>query len=444
MRSRPGFGVLAAVVALAGCAPDPAPADRRECVHVVAEDGTRGDRCLPTAPQERRVDLGKPVFSRPTEVTNPLHPTGSVRQTIYGGQVDGKPFRTEVTLLPQRKTITWRGARIEVLASQYLALSDGRIQEVALDWYAQADDGSVWYLGEDVFNYEDGEVVDTDGTWVAGPDAPAAMIMPAHPKVGDVYRPENAPNRVFEEVTVSSVDRTVSGPSGPVPGAITVEELHLDGTREDKTFAPGYGEFSTGSTGGDLEAATLALPTDAAPGPTPATVDTLATAIRQAADALARADWTAAVRYADAVAKAWDAARPTDAPLPVLRRQMDRDIDTLAAAVRDRDAAAARDAALRLAQNELDLRSRHEPVDPARFALWARQLVIDAAADDKPAVRGDYECLKWTFERIRTAVADSAAVDQTLDGLRTSAGRGDLITAAEHARKLLSLSVHLA
>jgi hypothetical protein len=31
-----------------------------------------------------------------------------------------------------------------VVLSQYLAYLDGRITEVALDRYAQADDGSVW------------------------------------------------------------------------------------------------------------------------------------------------------------------------------------------------------------------------------------------------------------------------------------------------------------
>ena len=60
-----------------------------------------------------------------------------------------------------------------------VAYLDGRIHEVALDWYAQADDGSAWYFGEDVFNYEDGKVADTEGTWIVGGETPAAMIMPA-------------------------------------------------------------------------------------------------------------------------------------------------------------------------------------------------------------------------------------------------------------------------
>ena len=99
-----------------------------------------------------------------------------------GGQVDDKPFRTEVTLLPGTKPIPWRGSTVDTAIIQYVAYSDGRIHEVALDWYAQADDGSVWYFGEDVFNYEDGKVADTKGTWIASDETPAAMIMPANPR----------------------------------------------------------------------------------------------------------------------------------------------------------------------------------------------------------------------------------------------------------------------
>jgi hypothetical protein len=72
---------------------------------------------------------------------------------------------------------------------------------------------------------------------------------------------------VFDEVTVKAVDQVVDGPHRPVAGAIVVRELHMDGETEDKIFAPGYGEFSTGS-GANVEALALAVPTDALPGPT--------------------------------------------------------------------------------------------------------------------------------------------------------------------------------
>jgi hypothetical protein len=93
-------------------------------------------------------------------------------------------------------------------------------------------------------------VADTHGTGLAGKDGPPGMIMPANPAGGQVYRPENLPGLVFEEVTVKSTGQRVPGPRGMVDGALVISELHMDGATEDKTFAPGYGEFSTGG-GGD-------------------------------------------------------------------------------------------------------------------------------------------------------------------------------------------------
>jgi hypothetical protein len=153
----------------------------------------------------RRVDLVAPPFSNSTRVTNPLFPIARIRSAVLHGRVEGKSFRTETTLLRDTRILEWMdGQCVEVLVSQYLAYSGGRIEEVALDLYAQDDAGSVWYLGEDVFNYDDGAIAQTAGTWFAGQDGPAALIMPARPKVGDVYRPENIAGLVFEEVTVKA------------------------------------------------------------------------------------------------------------------------------------------------------------------------------------------------------------------------------------------------
>jgi hypothetical protein len=173
---------------------------------------------IPVAPDSKRVDLGMPTFSDPTNVTNPLFPVSKQDSVLMVGHVDGKPFRTEVTLLPETRIVEWQGQRIETLVSQYTAYLDGRIQEVAYDLYAQADDGSVWYFGEDVADFDNGAIVTKEGTWIVGKDGPAAMIMPAHPKVGDAYRTENTPGIAFEEVTVKAVGKTLEGPLGPVEG----------------------------------------------------------------------------------------------------------------------------------------------------------------------------------------------------------------------------------
>jgi len=63
--------------------------------------------------------------------------------------------------------------------------------EDTIDWYAQDEEGNVWYFGEISLNFEDGVVTDIEGSWKTGEDgARPGIVMPAVPKTGDVYRQE--------------------------------------------------------------------------------------------------------------------------------------------------------------------------------------------------------------------------------------------------------------
>ena len=102
---------------------------------------------LPLAPGPARRDLVAAPFSDPTTVDNPLFPISDLHSAILNGHVDSKVFHTETTLLPSTRLIEWTpGQCVRVLVSQYMAFLDGNLQETAIDLYAQADDGSVWYL----------------------------------------------------------------------------------------------------------------------------------------------------------------------------------------------------------------------------------------------------------------------------------------------------------
>ena len=360
---------------------------------------------VPVTPDSARVDLEMPTFSNPTKITNPLFPVSNQASVLMLGQVDGMPFRTEVTLLPFTRIVEWDGEHVETAVSQYQAYLDGRITEIAYDLYAQADDGSVWYFGEDVSDFEDGAIVTKEGTWLAGKDAPAAMIMPGVPEVGDVLRTENSPGFAFEEVTVKAVDQVVEGPLGPVPGGLVVTELHMDGATEDKTFAPGYGEFLT-TDGADVEALALAVPTDTATGPPPAAL----TSIKTGADAILAAatskDWKAASAALDTVTAAWDEYQTR--PVPVLiGPRMTSAVQTLGRAVAARNVRRSRQAAIDVAMSSLDLQLRYRPVgeiDLARLDLWAAQVLVDAAAGDGAAVRGDAFTMVFIRDRILEAL----------------------------------------
>ena len=394
---------------------------------------------IPVAPESKRVDLRVPTFSDPTEVTNPLFPVSRQDSVLMVGHVDGKPFRTEVTLLPETRIVEWQGRRVETLVSQYTAYLDGRIEEVAYDLYAQADDGSVWYFGEDVANFQDGAIVTKEGTWIAGKDGPAAMIMPSDPKVGDAYRTENTPGIAFEEVTVKKVDKTLAGPLGPIKGGLVAQELHMDGTTENKLFAPGYGEFYT-SDGSDVEAIALAVPTDSLPGPVPQELDALYGGALNIFDAAESNDWSAARAAVGNMSSAWQTYKAGEVPRKIEPRMTDA-LAALSEAVEARDAARARQAAIDVARWGLDLRLLYRPqteIDLSRMDLWAAQVTLDAAAGDAGAVRGDIFTLGYIRDRILNALNDDAVtrIDTEISKLQIAAADEDLSAASDAAGRL--------
>jgi hypothetical protein len=403
---------------------------------------------LPLAPESERADLTMPPLSNPTQVTNPLFPISDLHSAVFSGRVDGKPFHTETTLLPETRVVEWTdGRQVETAVSQYMAFLDGRLQEVALDFYAQADDGSVWYFGEDVFDYRNGEVFTTEGTWLAGKDGPAQMIMPGDPRVGQVHRAENIPALAFEEVEIKRIDKTVDGPTGPVDGAMVARELHDDGAYSDKVFAPGYGEFLT-RDGTDVEAMALAVPTDALDGPVPPELEEVSSAADESFDAIEAKDWSRATAGAEDASAAWEAYSSGDLP-PRLATEMTRALDEVRRAIESRDPTAAGTAAIDVAQSALDQQLRYRPpaeIDLARFELWARQIIVDASANDIGGITGDVATMEWTRDRFTDILdpADVTRINAHLLELQGSVADKDPAAGREEAASLRNTIAHLS
>ncbi len=386
---------------------------------------------LPLAPEKARIDRYAPVFSNPTKIDHPLFPVSTLEQKIQLGEVDGERKRVEFTLLPETKIIEWRGQKIETRIVQFIAYSDGEIEEVALDFHAQADDGSVWYFGEDVFDYKDGVVALWDGTWLAGRDGPPALIMPAKPKVGDVYRAEDIPNVVFEENTVLKIDQTYeNGPRGPVPGMFSIRELHMDGTFEAKSFAPGYGEFLAPG-----ENAAVAIPTDVLTTPEPLEITTLYDGAMRIAQS-GEVDSKAMSGIVDALKLLTAERRP-----PLLVEQMTLAIEDVSKAVKAKEEDAIRKTAISMALAALDFRMQYRPlkeIERDRLTLWSLRSIVDAEANELPALTGDIAVLEWIWKRSGHHVNPDQAgkISVALSDLRTAATRGDPIAGMEAAKQL--------
>jgi len=93
--------------------------------------------------------------------------------------------RATRTLLARKEPFTVAGQKVEAAVVEDRSLEEGELHEIALDYYAQADDGTVYYLGEDVDYYEDGRVIgmrERSGT--AG--RPTSWAWPCRPTRGPV------------------------------------------------------------------------------------------------------------------------------------------------------------------------------------------------------------------------------------------------------------------
>jgi len=328
-------------------------------------------------------------FSASTTVDNPLAPLSQVVHAVSLGVDQGDPLRIETTLLPETRTIRWRGGSTEVIVSQYLAIVDGELVEVTYDWFAQDDDGNVWYFGEDVVNYERGKVANDHGSWIAGADGPPGMLMPDDPQVGDVFHPENIPGLVYEEDRVISTSETIDGPQGPIDGVLEVREELKDGTIEKKFWAPGYGEFRALTPGEEDVSIVFALPNEVQPDESPFALTELQ---RHAAEAFDLARDGQIEMLADTALRMfedWRAYGASDRTVVIdaFVGAVDDSLARLARVVAERDAPAAAAAAIDLELAVLDVMATHDgPRDDLRVDVLERRRALEAEDGERAAV----------------------------------------------------------
>ena len=127
---------------------------------------------------------------------------------------------------------------------------DGKLIEETVDWFAQDKDGNVWYLGEDVDNYEDGVLQDHAGAWEAGADgALPGIVMLANPAehIGETMRQEYYVGKAEDKADILSISQEITVPYGTYSNVLqTYDYSPLDpGAQEHKFYAPGIGEIRT-------------------------------------------------------------------------------------------------------------------------------------------------------------------------------------------------------
>lgn len=202
-----------------------------------AEDGSEGlelvERWIDTAPEIDPTEFS-PVI---TNLHLPFVPGTTLR---YAGETEDGLEEVEVYVTSDIRVVMGVSCRV-VRDREYL---DGELVEETFDWYAQDDEGNVWYFGEDSTEYEDGVAVSTEGSWEAGVDgAFPGIAMLASPRPGDSYRMEFRPGEAEDMSEVLALEVPVQLESGAEYDCLNNREwnpLEPD-SDELKYFAPGIG-----------------------------------------------------------------------------------------------------------------------------------------------------------------------------------------------------------
>jgi hypothetical protein len=103
----------------------------------------------------------------------------------------------------------------------------------------------IFYFGEEVDNYEDGVLVDHDGSWRAGEDgAQPGILMPGRFLLGSRYFQEIAPDVALDRAEHTAMHLAVDVPAGSFAECVEVAETDplSDSTEPDlKVYCPGVG-----------------------------------------------------------------------------------------------------------------------------------------------------------------------------------------------------------
>jgi hypothetical protein len=125
---------------------------------------------------------------------NPYFPLVPGNKWIYHALDPENKITEKIVVEVLNSTKEIQGIECIVVQDTVTVVDDSgedQLIELTYDWYAQDLEGNVWYFGEIVENYEDGELDNLDGSWKHGKSfAKAGIKIRSNPKPGNLYRQE--------------------------------------------------------------------------------------------------------------------------------------------------------------------------------------------------------------------------------------------------------------
>lgn len=237
-------------LAVGNCRNIPNTTQAATCLRAAERDRRAGlQECGEQFAARREVcgELGEAAYSPAihpgnfvARIDHPYFPLKPGTTMVYRKRTREGVEQGVVTVTDRTETIL--GVRCTVVRDTVTL--DGELIEDTLDWFAQDRQGNVWYFGEIAQNFEDGRLVDLDGSWRAGEEgAKPGIIMKAAPRVGDVYRQEFALGEAEDVGEVLSLGGQARVPAASCSNCLVTRDftpLEPD-VEEHKFYAPGIG-----------------------------------------------------------------------------------------------------------------------------------------------------------------------------------------------------------
>jgi hypothetical protein len=165
----------------------------------------------------------------------------------YSLMLENDDERLVITVLNEVKRV----GNIETRVVEERETVAGQLSEISRNYFAiSRRTNSIFYFGEDVDVYRNGELVGHEGAWLDGVNgARFGLMMPGLPLLKARYYQELAPGVALDRAEVVSLSDTLTTPAGSFQQLLKVlETTPLEpGVREFKYYAPGIGLIRDGS-----------------------------------------------------------------------------------------------------------------------------------------------------------------------------------------------------
>ncbi|MBI5943166.1 MAG: hypothetical protein HY864_02260 [Chloroflexi bacterium] len=210
--------------------------------------------CVPNS-EPQFADFDPANFDNPTDIDNAWMPMKPGMKWVQEGKAveDGETISRRIDFIVTDLTKVIGGVR--TVTAWIVDYTDGEVIEKELAFYAQDNDGNVWYLGEYPEEFENGQFVKAS-PWITGlEDARAGIKMRAEPKLAApiVYQGWGPAVEWSDFGQVDQVGQETCVPVDCYKDVLVMAESSLgeENAFQLKHYARGVGEIKVGWRGAD-------------------------------------------------------------------------------------------------------------------------------------------------------------------------------------------------